>query len=151
MREAFGIFFVNVPLLIFSMLIVALGGWLFQGSRGTIRAIGGAFLIAVGGLAFLNAFYFDGFKWINELAGVALVISVGIGLIKNAPGAITTAVGIVVLILGVLSLSQTRPFDNLKIGSGPVAAFDNGFNELKNILGFNEQPRGRHQQDKQKP
>lgn len=140
MREGFGIFFVNVPLLIFSMLILVLGSWLFQAGRtSTIRAIGGAFLMAVGVLALLNSGYFEGFRWVNELLGVAVVLAIGVGLIIKAPGNITTGVGVIVLVLGVLALSDTYPFDEIKFGNGPVEAFNNGFNELLEILGLRDE------------
>lgn len=139
MESAFGILIVNVPLLIFSALIAGLGAWLFQASGASLlKSIAGAFLFAVGGLALLSSLYFQGFRWVNGLLGIVFVIWVGLKLIQNSPGAITSAVGAIVIVLGVLSLSQTEPMNQINIGSRPLAAFNTGFQELLDVLGIRD-------------
>jgi hypothetical protein len=141
MQDIWGVIYANIPLLIASSLIIAVGSAMIAKRGNDLLTIGGVVLVAIGGLAAFEMFYIDGLRWMNAIAGLVLVIVLGLFLIRSAPGWITTIAGVVVLILGTFALSDTYPLNRVDLGGSIGTAFRTGTDQLVDIFQPNSENR----------
>ncbi|HET6622480.1 MAG TPA: hypothetical protein VFG56_00930 [Candidatus Saccharimonadales bacterium] len=125
MREiGFGLMKLDLGQLIIALIVAWLGIWLLQGGRSsTVKAIIGAFLAGLGLFAALMSIYVVDYRWVNTLLAIVVLIAIGVALFKAA-GIATTAIGLVLILVGLGAIDQLSLFGDIHLNGALKDTFD---------------------------
>ncbi|HET7630023.1 MAG TPA: hypothetical protein VFK03_01475 [Candidatus Saccharimonadales bacterium] len=106
---------IDIGQFIVAAIVAAIGfTMLASANRSAIKAFGGAFLGGAGAFAWLTSFYFVGWRWLNVVVAIVVVIAIAVGLLRSK-GWLTSVAGVVLIALALVGLQRIDAFHGIHL------------------------------------